>query len=105
MKIRLFKNRTWGSNIRRPYKAFNNHIYLPGSRSCNGLGETDAGNMKNIYIYPFNCTKKKPVNILYNSNICIENAKTPFLIQHQMHRTLYERWSCIIQTFNQHYYI
>lgn len=26
---------TWGSSIRRPYNAFNNHIYLPGSRSCN----------------------------------------------------------------------
>jgi hypothetical protein len=34
MKVKLFQNHTWGSNIRRPFKAFNNHIYLPGSRSC-----------------------------------------------------------------------
>jgi hypothetical protein len=25
---------TCGSSIRRPFKAFNNHVYLPGSRSC-----------------------------------------------------------------------
>lgn len=31
------KEVTWGSNIRRPYKAFNNHIYLPGSRSCKNI--------------------------------------------------------------------
>jgi hypothetical protein len=34
VEIQWFIRCTWGSSIRRPFKAFNNHVYLPGSRSC-----------------------------------------------------------------------